>query len=406
MLFTLSMSASAKISPYSSSPVKASDIKSFDDLTSSQLECAEIIIQGLMNYESQIDIERYGLSYEQFVRMYWYIIMTRPDLFWINPRKNHVEYMTSGIVKTFLPTYLIKSTDYKDAQDDFDEAVEKILDGVEDEWSDLEKILYVHDYIAANSTYDTSATYKDTAYGALVKQKADCEGYSRAFLYIMNELGIECLCVSCDKSSLSEAHTWNMVKCDGNWYHVDVTWDDPTNLSSIKNQVHHDYFMVSDAAIKGSRGTWYFGEKANKTTYDDSGFWHNSLTAFVYDDDSEMWYGSNNSGIIAYSFDTSKTKVIYSFGSKWLTKDGKARLKRNISAVVEDDDIIYFNSNDTVYAYSTEKGTVSEVKSMAKALEDGQQIYTLYISDDRLVCGVGSNYSTGELKLYTVKKLD
>ena len=28
--------------------------------------------------------------------------------------------------------------------------------------------------------------------------------------------------------STSMDHMWNVVKIDGNWYHVDTTWDDPS----------------------------------------------------------------------------------------------------------------------------------------------------------------------------------
>lgn len=41
-------------------------------------------------------------------------------------------------------------------------------------------------------------------------------------------------------------HTWNMVKVDGNWYHVDITWDDPTGANTLR----YTYFLVSDAQIK------------------------------------------------------------------------------------------------------------------------------------------------------------
>lgn len=58
-----------------------------------------------------------------------------------------------------------------------------------------------------------------------------CEGYSKAFKVLCDRLGIGCVLVEGDaKSSLdgvSGAHMWNYVCVDGQWYAVDVTWNDP-----------------------------------------------------------------------------------------------------------------------------------------------------------------------------------
>ena len=38
---------------------------------------------------------------------------------------------------------------------------------------------------------------------------------------------------------------WNMVEVDGNWYHIDLTWDDPMYMP-----IHtYNYFLISDDKI-------------------------------------------------------------------------------------------------------------------------------------------------------------
>lgn len=59
-----------------------------------------------------------------------------------------------------------------------------------------------------------------------------CEAYSRAFKVLCNKVNIPCvLAVGDAKWSATgegEAHMWNEVKMnDGQWYAVDVTWNDP-----------------------------------------------------------------------------------------------------------------------------------------------------------------------------------
>lgn len=58
-----------------------------------------------------------------------------------------------------------------------------------------------------------------------------CEGYARAFMVLCQRLGIPCVLVDGDAKTTPQetpkSHMWNYVQVDGNWYGVDVTWNDP-----------------------------------------------------------------------------------------------------------------------------------------------------------------------------------
>ena len=47
------------------------------------------------------------------------------------------------------------------------------------------------------------------------------------------------------------AHMWNMVKLDGNWYHVDVTCDDVS--IGMPDFVSYQFFLVPDETVKQNR---------------------------------------------------------------------------------------------------------------------------------------------------------
>lgn len=82
------------------------------------------------------------------------------------------------------------------------------------------------------------------AVGALVHQKAVCEGYSLAYRLMMNLLGIETqMVISGILPNSSIAHAWNRVKIGGEWYNADATWDDnPKKLPFTYGK----YFLTSD----------------------------------------------------------------------------------------------------------------------------------------------------------------
>ena len=69
-------------------------------------------------------------------------------------------------------------------------------------------------------------------------------GVCVCILYSLNNVNIENRMVVSNNMN----HAWNMLKIGGKWYHVDVTWDDP--VWDILGRVRHEYFMLSDAAIK------------------------------------------------------------------------------------------------------------------------------------------------------------
>lgn len=92
-----------------------------------------------------------------------------------------------------------------------------------------------------NWEYSTRAR---TAYSALVRRKAVCEGYAMAYRLLLNAVGIVSD-VSIDRSG---KHIWNYVRIHGRWYHVDVTWDDPVYAGPVqcRRRISHRHFLMSD----------------------------------------------------------------------------------------------------------------------------------------------------------------
>jgi len=119
---------------------------------------------------------------------------------------------------------------------EFNRKVAQVLPLVPVSASAPEKEKILHDWIVSNTEYDTEAARIGAdapalpgaynAYGALCEGKATCEGYAKLFQYL-------CYCVGIRGTQISGIadggpHMWNGVELDGEWYLIDVTWDDPT----------------------------------------------------------------------------------------------------------------------------------------------------------------------------------
>ena len=129
--------------------------------------------------------------------------------------------------------------------------------------SEYEKELAVHDWLVEWGSYDRTVYdnpnhsgrtgYRDP-WGMLVGGYGNCLGYSSTFQLLMDLSGVECITVVGAAFGSQEDHAWNMVKLDGEWYCVDVTWDDPTGAA--KNGSHHRYFNVTSAYLRETDHQW------------------------------------------------------------------------------------------------------------------------------------------------------
>jgi transglutaminase-like putative cysteine protease len=117
--------------------------------------------------------------------------------------------------------------------------------------SDFDKELALHDALVAAASYDSVAlsTGREspgthTPYGVLFEGKGVCDSFSKAFLMLASKAGLECLIVQ--GTAEEGSHSWNLVKVDGAWYHLDVTYDDPVGAAKV---LSHDYFNLTDDLI-------------------------------------------------------------------------------------------------------------------------------------------------------------
>lgn len=139
---------------------------------------------------------------------------------------------------------------------------------ITEEMSDYEKELAVHDWMIAWAEYDQAALSSlpgaqptpdsDNPYGFFTGRAAICTGYTSTFQLLMDLLDIECVTVEGTAYNGTEDHAWNMVRLDGDWYCVDVTWDDPVASFPIpvSSPLAHRYFNVTSEYLRQTDHQW------------------------------------------------------------------------------------------------------------------------------------------------------
>lgn len=248
----------------------------------------------------RIDISSLKIPYSEamVVQLREYIWYEMPEAFhcygilmWYNSK-----YITS-IVVTYYP-YADTAEEYAVCHGQMLAAADLLLEGIEgnSKLTDVQKALLLHDRLSFWATYDTSVSsgvltdYPVTdfsAYGALGTRVTVCQGYTMAYMYLLDRVGIRndyC-------ASTALRHAWNIVYIDDKPYHVDVTWDDPDN--GLYGLVEHENFLIStDALVEtGHEASDYITTPVDKT-YDDA-FWRDVCSPFRLLNDKIYYYDIN-----------------------------------------------------------------------------------------------------------------
>lgn len=139
-------------------------------------------------------------------------------------------------------TKLYSNDDIDKLNKGIDEVITKYITN---DMSDDDKVLKIHDYIVNNTRYDVNkvndASY--TALGPLFNGTAVCSGYADLMALFLNKFGIKNYKVA------SSTHVWNALFINGEWLHLDLTWDDPITKNSDVDTLQHDFFLVKTSKL-------------------------------------------------------------------------------------------------------------------------------------------------------------
>jgi len=202
-------------------------------------------------------------------------------------------YDMSDYVRAFT-FYINDSEYYQDILERERVVIKKVLSGVDNKMTDLDKALYVHEYIVNTTEYvhTNNSLLCYSAGNVLANGEGVCMGYAYAMMVLLNEMGVETRFVASNNMN----HGWVYIKLDGEWYHIDPTWDDTQpgangeymhrflirndqEFSSIyASRNHYDWEVREDTALnntsKSTKYTDWFVHDVYGTMYYNDGLWY------------------------------------------------------------------------------------------------------------------------------------
>lgn len=128
--------------------------------------------------------------------------------------------------------------------------LEQVLESLKlDQATEYQQIKRIYSYICQNVEYDydtlnDSSTGKYTAYNAMMKETAVCQGYALLLYRMLREAGFSTRIIAGIATESGENHAWNIVRLGDRYYYLDSTWDASGNG-------YYDYFMRGKDGFEG-----------------------------------------------------------------------------------------------------------------------------------------------------------
>lgn len=314
-------------------------------LMSTDESLEETVLKGWDNLKEEINVQSFGIREEDAGDVYWSIVHNNPLYYYIGNTLNY--YVDDGVIVSFVPEYTeTDKNKIKDFHKKIESATEEILYYIDEDMTEFEKVMAVHDYMVLHYEYDESLINYDIS--IMFTKTGVCQSYSYAFKHLMDTLDIDCTFVSSEQM----LHGWNLVKIDGCWYHIDLTWDDPTHDKF--GQVLHEYALLSTSKITTMERPHYGfdlgGITADSTKYDEKE-WHNGVSSIIHYSGKTYWFEGDD------LVDSDGTVIFENIATdnKWILGNGYY-LEGVFAGLACRGDTLYFNGPDKIYAYDIKTG--------------------------------------------------
>ena len=386
------------------------------------------LFDALSGIEDQVNLTDITISLKDAQNIYTSVINENSKFFYVSG--NNVSVDSNDNIRSFNLVYRYDKDTCLRMLQEIESELSIFMSGVDPDWSDMEKLLYMNDYVAENGQYDpnfqnsNASPHRYDAYGAIVEHLAVCNGYALAFNQYCKELGIESHMVTSRKKN----HAWNMVKINDQYYMTDVTWAD--TLPDKIGMAQHKYFLKSysdymSSGNKHSSDDYVVQDGidpslADDTTYDDY-VWNTVSIPFKYLDGK--WYSkdsANSAAIYSYVCDgysfTRDTKEIDLSNLKWYVGNSYSyySVSSCLSLSAYNGKLIYSNpkkvisydvsngNSETIYDLTSDESDLGNIQGLAVTY-DGKFKYLISDTPNVSDGSFGTVFETDIKSLYNRK---
>lgn len=224
----------------------------YQKMNKTQQAAYHAMLQGVTELSDSFQLPR--ISAEELYDVFFRLRLDHPEIFWLVSYR--YKYYQDSPNMIFEPEYLFDKNKIREHRKAMQSRVEKLARPAA-KLTEWEKEKYIHDFICENVTYDKlKKPYSHEIIGPLGQGVGVCEGIAKAVKVLCDALGVWCVIAICGNNpekGIKYRHTWNIVRIDGQYYHLDATFDNTLGKhqgdEAVSAQIRYDYFNLGDKAI-------------------------------------------------------------------------------------------------------------------------------------------------------------
>lgn len=238
-----------------------------------KVELVKIIAKMLLNNDTDlfIDLSNYdGSIAADFEAAYTIAKTAAEDISGVNDFvKSHPSGVRDMSRLKLVFTYRYSKKEYDSKRNKVKAALNKaryiVAENIDMDMPEFDKEIILHDYIVNNTRYFEEKYYNNMdpddayeEYGSLLSGYAVCKGYAETMQLLCDLSGIECMIITgtTEHEGRIVGHAWNIVRIDGEYYHLDVTNDDPIPKDGLTDQIlTYCYFNLTDSEMM-KKASW------------------------------------------------------------------------------------------------------------------------------------------------------
>lgn len=238
-----------------------------DDVSAKVRTAYDLICGGIRSHEEKIDLASCSITVGE-LKDAMDLVLCNPELWWLGSSYKYGRYLTSENADecqaaSVSPMYAYTVAEVSEMAPEIEATIEEALSWLGPAMNEFEKAQVLHDYLVRTCQYSVEVAEGEPsqisyhrAVSALSGEKVTvCQGYALAYKWLLKRAGIDAVYVASEEMN----HGWNLIKVDGSWHHVDVTWDDPLFRNPSTNEIYdggfnanvsHAYFSKSDVSFQ------------------------------------------------------------------------------------------------------------------------------------------------------------
>ena len=192
-----------------------------------------------------------GLDEQDIDRIFQCVLIDHPEIFYTTGY-TYTKYSrgdrTVGI--DFAGTYSLPREEAVNKAEEIRGRASEWLSDIPSDASEYDKVKAVYEKIIFFTDYDLNASDNQNIASVFLGNSSVCQGYAKATQYLLNHLGVMCTLVQ-GTVDTGEAHAWNLVRVDGDYYYVDTTWGDASYRMEDGSgqeelpEINYDYLCVT-----------------------------------------------------------------------------------------------------------------------------------------------------------------